>query len=201
VVFTVDAFPEQIFEGTVSEIRLQPNASSNVITYNAIISVENLDSKLKPGMTASITIFIEEANDVLLVPVKATEFKPDKDLLAQQYGQEQLGGEHRPPPPDTSPEANDSLISGNVISSGTVWVKADEKIYPVNIQVGIDDGTNIQVLAGLEKGMQVITAEEYISHSTLLASSSNSDEPKSPFIQETQRGPGGGGGPSGPPPR
>lgn len=207
VVFTVDAFPEQIFEGTVSEIRLQPNATSNVITYNAIISLQNLDLKLKPGMTASITIFIEEANNVLLVPTNAIEFSPNRELLAQQNGHGQSVKEHRPPPPPAdSLEADGSHIAGDIAAPETVWVKTDETIIPVQITVGIDDGANIQVLEGLEEGMQVITSEEYTSHSTLLASSSNTDEPKSPFIQETQRGQGasggpGGGGPSGPPPR
>jgi HlyD family secretion protein len=68
--FTVDAFSELTFKGDVAEIRLQPNEASNVITYTAIITVSNPDLKLKPGMTASITIYIEEANDVLIVKEK-----------------------------------------------------------------------------------------------------------------------------------
>lgn len=211
VVFTVDAFPEQIFEGNVAEVRLQPNESSNVITYNAIISVSNPDLKLKPGMTASITIYIEEADDVLLVPVSATSFKPTQQLLSNLEGQNQP--EERLPvdrdpntiPPERTSKTSDSLnVDGNG-SPQTVWVQNQDQIYPINILVGIDDGSNMQVLEGLEEGMQVITSVEYTAYSALTGSSGDDDEQKSPFLQETQQGgPGGGGGQrgtGGPPPR
>jgi len=80
VEFTVDAFPDLTFDGEVSEIRLQPNESSNVITYIVIITVSNPDLKLKPGMTASITTYVEEASDVLLIAAKAARF-----LLTDNY--------------------------------------------------------------------------------------------------------------------
>ncbi len=200
VVFTVDAFPEQTFEGNVSEIRLQPKETSNVITYIAIISVSNPELKLKPGMTASITIYIEEANDILIVSESATSFRPDRQLLGQQAGINQSDQDrprrgNMPPPPnqETSEDADSSLVEVTGTKQ-TVWVKEEDQLYPVHILVGIDDGFNMQVLEGLEEGMQVITSVDYNSLSALSKSSEDDDESKSPFIQETQRGPGGGGG-------
>ncbi len=78
--FTVDAFPDDTFTGEVSEVRLQPTESSNVVTYTVIVTVNNPEHKLKPGMTASITDYVEEAGDVLLLAGKAIRFQPDQDL-------------------------------------------------------------------------------------------------------------------------
>ncbi len=69
--FTVDAFPDKTFEGTVKEIRLQSSVSANVVTYVTIIDAPNADMKLKPGMTASTIVFTEEQNNAMIIPVKA----------------------------------------------------------------------------------------------------------------------------------
>ena len=76
VEFTVDAFPDETFSGKITEVRLQPTETSNVITYTVIVSAANPDLKLKPGMTASITAYVEEVNDVLVLAGKALRFTP-----------------------------------------------------------------------------------------------------------------------------
>ncbi|HET6995167.1 MAG TPA: efflux RND transporter periplasmic adaptor subunit, partial [Chitinophagaceae bacterium] len=81
VTFTVDAFPDDVFDGRLLEIRLQPAVSSNVVTYISIVEALNNDLKLKPGMTANITVYTREENNALLVSAKATRFRPDSSLL------------------------------------------------------------------------------------------------------------------------
>jgi len=203
VEFTVDAFSELTFEGDVTEIRLQPNEASNVITYTAIITVSNPDFKLKPGMTASITIYIEESNDVFIVKEKATRFTPDRQLLHDYMNRlsenedsskpnwNNNNEDKSAPPPREKPELDDA--------HKLVWVKNDTQIRPVMIETGIDDGTDIEVISGLEEGATIITSFELADNSTRSKKDNNDDEQKSPFVQERPKRQGGGGDPSGPP--
>jgi HlyD family secretion protein len=205
VEFTVDAFSELTFKGNVTEIRLQPNSVSNVITYTAIITVSNPDLKLKPGMTASIVIYIEEANDVLVVKEKATGFTPDQQLLndymnslsengaiAKTNRPNDKDGDRKPlSQPGEAPVPDDT--------HKLVWVKEDALIHPVVIEVGINDGSDIEIISGLEEGSIVVTSFELAEKSRLSSKHNKDDEQKSPFVQEGTQGPGGGGGPGGPP--
>jgi len=83
VEFTVDAYPDDKFAGTVSQVRLQPVVTNNVVTYTVIINAPNPDKKLMPGMTANTTIYVQEKSDALVVPGKALRFKPDDKILAK----------------------------------------------------------------------------------------------------------------------
>ncbi|MDI1303452.1 MAG: efflux RND transporter periplasmic adaptor subunit, partial [bacterium] len=83
VTFTVDAFPNDTFEGTVEEILLHPSVSANVVTYKTLINVENAEMKLKPGMTASINIYTEQDDNALLIPSRSLNFKPDSTITAR----------------------------------------------------------------------------------------------------------------------
>lgn len=199
VEFTVDAFPELNFKGEVSEIRLQPNESSNVITYTVIITVSNPDLKLKPGMTASITTFVEEATDVLLLATKATRFTPDHQLLDGYL--KTLQGEERNRPTQKEPtvinEENGTEPPNRKIQElddthKVVWVKDDNVMHPVVIEVGIDDGSTIEVISGLEEGNTIVTSFELSNSKASTEKSRNEEEQKSPFVQER---PGGKGGP------
>ena len=87
VTFTVDAYPAEIFQGNVSQIRLQPTTVQNVVEYTVIIEAQNPGLKLMPGMTANITINIAEAKDVLKVPTTALRFTPPADYLKQMMNQ------------------------------------------------------------------------------------------------------------------
>ena len=199
VEFTVDAFPDLNFEGEVSEIRLQPNEASNVITYIVIITVGNPDLKLKPGMTASITTYVEEANDVLLITGKATRFSPNRQLMhAYMSGLSEKpllnesntrNDESRPTSPRKDmPELDDS--------HKMVWVKNGDQLHPLVIEVGIDDGSNFEVISGLEEGSVLVTSFELADGSEAAVTSHEDDEQKSPFVQERPKRKGGqGGGP------
>ncbi|MBC8466181.1 efflux RND transporter periplasmic adaptor subunit [bacterium] len=199
VEFSVDAFSDDKFDGEVSEVRLQPNETSNVVTYSVIIKVANPELKLMPGLTASIITYVEEANDVLIVSEKATSFTPDQQLLQgflSQFGSDQNSKDKRseenddqlrPDPPSENEESSDD-------SKRMVWVKDGDSIEPVMVEIGIDDGSNVEVLSGLEENDVVLTSMEYTTNS-LIKSSENDDEQKSPFIQEGQTRPGGGSGP------
>ena len=83
VTFRVDAYPSETFRGTVSQVRLNPTTVQNVVTYAAIIDAPNPELKLKPGMTANVTIEVARRDDVLRVPAAALRFKPDADVLAR----------------------------------------------------------------------------------------------------------------------
>ncbi len=94
--FSVDAYPNETFKGTVRQIRLQPVVTSNVVTYTVIVNAPNPEEKLMPGMTANITVLTQEVDSVLTVPGKALRFTPDAAFLAEYmknnpYGQRQRG--------------------------------------------------------------------------------------------------------------
>lgn len=195
VEFTVDAFPELNFKGKVSEIRLQPNESSNVITYIVIITVSNPDLKLKPGMTASITTYIEEANDVLLLAEKATRFTPNMQLLEDYMSQISSDGQVNRPHnmiDENKPEQDPKRMQELDDSHKMVWVKEGKIMHPVVIEVGIYDGSNLEIISGLEEGSLIVTSFEIGNSSKLVKLSSNEDEQKSPFIQKGAGRKGGG---------
>ena len=95
VSFTVDAFPDDSFEGAVTQVRQQATTESNVVTYEVVISAPNKDLKLKPGLTANVTIFTMEKNDVLAVPAKALRFQPNDAFLKKGEKIEDCEGDHK----------------------------------------------------------------------------------------------------------
>ena len=95
VSFTVDAFPDDHFEGKVTQVRQQATTESNVVTYEVVISAPNNDLKLKPGLTANVTIFTMEKNDVLVVPAKALRFTINEALIAKDQKIEDCPGDHK----------------------------------------------------------------------------------------------------------
>ena len=195
VTFTVDAFPDDVFEGTVKEIRLQPSVSSNVVTYVTIVDAPNTNQKLKPGMTASITVFTKEVNDALLISAKATRFKPDSALLTK-YTIE--GGRDRSGKRDmairsegtgsTTARAKglkkDTTGSTETSKRAVVWVKKDSTISRRVIRTGLTDNTNIQVLSGLSQDDVVVTAAEQLGENGKPSASSA----RSPFMPPRRGG-------------
>lgn len=161
--FTVDAFPGQIFKGTVSQIRLKPVTNANVVTYSVVISAPNPDLKLKPGLTASITAYTHQEKDVLVIPAKALRFKPDSATLAAYYpnvnktmsaGIKGNGSEtsYRKRTKEQSSVAKSNEGDGKK----EVWVKSEDSIHPEFITVGLTDEVNTEVLSGLKAGDEVI---------------------------------------------
>lgn len=142
--FTVDAFLNDTFKGTIQEIRLNPTISSNVVTYTTIINTSNDDNKLKPGMTANITIFTKEVNNAMLISAKAVKYTPDSTLNAK-YKMTWVNL-------DKKPAAADEAY---------VWVqKSTDELIQKKIKTGLNDNTHIEVLAGLGASDVVITGSK-----------------------------------------
>ncbi|WP_028297573.1 efflux RND transporter periplasmic adaptor subunit [Olivibacter sitiensis] len=142
VTFTVDAYVDQLFEGTVSEVRLQPTTSSNVVTYTTIVNTSNDDMKLKPGMTATVTIFTKEAKNILVVPNTAFKFVPDATQVT---------------PPYTLQSAQ-SMKPGQ--GEAFLWVLQGRQIAPRIVKIGMSNNTSTEIKSGLNENEQVITALE-----------------------------------------
>ncbi len=129
VEFTIDAYPDMTFKGVVSEVRNSPTTISNVVTYDVIVKVDNLELRLKPGMTANVTIIIDEKKGVLRIPDSALKFKPAK----------------------TSKNTNG-------INGSAVWVMDGNRIKRIPIRTGISDGSYTEVVSGgIMEGAEVIT--------------------------------------------
>ncbi len=145
--FTVDAYPERIFHGKVSEIRNAPIIVQNVVTYDVVIVVENKDLKLKPGMTANVSVMIAHRDGALKIPNAALRFRPDSTKRESgKGGPPQKAGERK------KPAENDQGRPGRV------WVLSPEgKPTPVSVTLGITDGTSSEVIGGnLQEGAEVI---------------------------------------------
>lgn len=134
VTFTVDAYPDDTFSGEVTQVRLNPTTTSNVVTYEVIVNAPNPDLKLIPGMTANLTIYTLELNDVLAVPLKALKFEP------QEEDEEGQGPEIEPLP--------------NPVKS-SLWVLKDDKLQQVEVTLGVANNIYQQITGGLEKGDKV----------------------------------------------
>ncbi len=145
--FTVDAYPERIFRGKVSEIRNAPIIVQNVVTYDVVILVENKDLKLKPGMTANVSVMIAHREGVLKIPNAALRFRPES--AKKESGK---GG----PPQKASERVKP--VEGDQGRPGRVWVLSPEgKPTPVSITLGITDGTSSEMMGGsLQEGAEVI---------------------------------------------
>lgn len=133
VTFTVDAFPDDTFEGQVTQVRQEATTESNVVTYEVVISAPNDDLKLKPGLTANVVIFTMEAKDVLAVPSKALRFTPHEAMLN-----------------------SDETIT-DTDAKEKVWVKEGSNLKAVAVETGMTNGTLTQITKGLKPGTHVLT--------------------------------------------
>ncbi|OGP91601.1 MAG: hypothetical protein A2156_06530 [Deltaproteobacteria bacterium RBG_16_48_10] len=148
--FTVDAYPERIFRGKVSEIRNAPIIVQNVVTYDVVILVGNKDLKLKPGMTANVSVMIVHREEVLKIPNAALRFRPESAKRESgKSGPPQKAGERAKP------------AEGDQGRPGRVWiVSPGGKPASVSITLGITDGTSSEVIGGnLKEGGEVIVEE------------------------------------------
>jgi HlyD family secretion protein len=183
VTFKVDAYPDQSFEGTVTEVRLEPTVTNNVVTYTIIINAPNPDYKLMPGMTAETEIFVLEKKDLLVVPSKALRFTPDQILLmsymmSQPKSELPEGVKKRDMP---GPGNMPGMESGSNNTGKMVWVKKDSLIRPVPVETGLDDDINTEIISGLKEGEEVITSmEKQTAATTAKAAASNPFMPRPP---------------------
>lgn len=176
VEFSVDAYPDLRFEGNVSEVRLQPVTTNNVVTYDVILSAPNPDKKLMPGMTASATIYVEEKENALILSGKAMRFTPDAS-----YMQKIATGTANDVPAGRPDTAMATTPSGKMKDRmKMVWVK-DEKtgLRPNPVTVGIDNGTNVEVLTGLQEGDEVIIS--MTGGTNKKPTASRNEGPRGPF--------------------
>ena len=179
VTFTVDAFQNETFNGSVQEVRLNPTTTSNVVTYTVVITAENPEQKLLPGMTATCTIVTQEITDAIAIPVKALKFTPaDGTPMAEppkgmrpphpESGDSTFAKGDFPPPGMGSgapgkfgpPTTFKKRADGKKPSGNLVWVSIDGKAAPRPVKTGISDGVNIQILSGLSVGDSVVVSQE-----------------------------------------
>jgi HlyD family secretion protein len=134
--FTVDAYNDRVFKGTVTQVRQAPITVQNVVTYDVVVSVPNPEMLLMPGMTANITIETDHRDDVLRVPFRALAFSPHRGLMSH------IGRKPRNP------------------NSVRVWVLGSNGLRPVRFVRGLDDGNYVEVVRGdLKPGDEVVTDE------------------------------------------
>lgn len=182
VTFTVDAFPNENFKGSVQEVRLQPIVTANVVTYVTIINADNSELKLKPGMTANVTIFLEQDSSATLISAKALSFQPDSSRLKNYQLITSDTGSIA-----ATPEQQSSNFPPQKQS---VWILKGNQIVKKNILAGMDDNINVQVLAGISPHDQVI--DGITSGNSISAASADGQE-RSPFMPHRRQTPKKGG--------
>lgn len=133
VTFTVDAYPDDTFEGEVKQVRQEATTTNNVVTYEVVISAPNADLKLKPGLTANVTIYTAERKGVLSVPSKALRFTPQKETVGKMK------------------------IVDIANAKNKVWTIEGNSIVAHKVNIGMTDGTNTQIVGGIAEGTKVIT--------------------------------------------
>jgi HlyD family secretion protein len=149
--FRVDAYPDRIFHGEVFQIRLVPTTEQNVVTYDVVVSVDNLDQALMPGMTAYVNIVVARRENVLLVPNAALRFHP-----VDESGKDKAGNSGSKP-------ASDGHGKGETTPIHTVYVLENGKPKAVRISVGITNNRMSEVLAGeINDGDQVIIKDRQL---------------------------------------
>jgi HlyD family secretion protein len=127
--FTVDTYPDEEFQGEVTEVRQSATTTNNVVTYEVVINAPNPDLKLKPGLTATVSIFTIEKNNVLTIPTEALSFTPDKTSKSNVQNDNK---QHK------------------------VWVLEGNKLIPKEIEIGSQSGTLTEVISGLSEGEKVV---------------------------------------------
>ena len=132
VSFTIDAYPTETFSGTVKQVRQEATTTNNVVTYEVVISAPNADMKLKPGLTANVTIFTSELDGVLSIPSKALRYSPEKETVGKR-----------------------KIVDCN--GKNKVWTLEGNQVVAHAVKIGMTDGTHTQILGGIAAGKQIIT--------------------------------------------
>ena len=133
VTFTVDAYPDDVFSGVVKQVRQEATTESNVVTYQVVISAPNANLKLKPGLTANVTIFTQEVKNVLAVPAKALKFTPNEKMLSKGQSIHDVQAEHK------------------------VWTLEGDVFKAHKVEVGLTNGITTEITSGLKAGQKVVT--------------------------------------------
>ena len=190
--FTVDAYPDDIFGGTVKQIRLQPTTTSNVVTYTVIIEAPNPDEKLFPGMTASVTVIVKSEKG-LVVPVSAFNFNPTDDVKEKLNIQQPKGDEQSKPPRPAGQENQPQRTGFQREAPKNVWIKSGDKATLNRLETGLNDGVFIIATKGVNLGDTIILSaslEKKVKNTGKAA-----DNPLMPRPPGGRQGGGGQGGP------
>lgn len=163
VTFSVDAYSDELFEGHVTQVRLNPTTESNVVTYEVVVAAPNPEHKLIPGLTANLTIYVLREENVLLLPTKAFTFEPmstDDDKLPQPQG------------------SADNLTLGK--DQKCVWVVNNGKLIPTVVTTGVSNGIKTRITGGLAAGATVA-----LDYTTTMPADNNSQQgEQSPFAPQ-----------------
>lgn len=160
VSFTVDAYPNDTFEGKVTQVRQEATEESNVVTYEVVISAPNPDLKLKPGLTANVTIFTLERDNVLSVSAKALRFTPSESLVGPE----------------------DEII--NCEGTHKVWTREGKTFKAHAVELGISNGSLTEILNGITEGTQIIndaSVGKMPGSSSMSSETSSESQERSPF--------------------
>lgn len=156
VTFTVDAYPDDVFTGTVTQVRLNPTTTSNVVTYEVIVNAPNPDLKLIPGMTANLTIFTLELDNVLAVPLKALKFEP----MESEEG-------------SGMPEA----VSLPQPVKHKVWIERNNRLVETEVELGVSNNIYQQIVSGIKEGDKVA-----LQYNELRSNEGKSKDQENPFM-------------------
>jgi HlyD family secretion protein len=169
VEFTVDAFPDKTFTGAVKQVRFEAQTVSNVVTYDAVVAVENASLELRPGMTANATFVIAKSSDVLVAPSKALRFRPANapaPAVRTAAKPAEAPPEATPAPAPAGDAAAPATPGATKLrragrGGSAVWVLRNGQPVRVAVETGLSDGTNIEIKGGeLEEGDLVITGSD-----------------------------------------
>lgn len=141
VTFSVDAYPDDLFEGSVTQVRLNPTTESNVVTYEVVVATSNPDHKLIPGLTANLTIYVMNEDNVLLLPAAAFQFEPEET-----------------PSSDKLPKVGEAVAPSEVgRDERTVWTLDGNILVNRVVKIGLSNGVKTEIISGLQEGAVVAT--------------------------------------------
>lgn len=184
VTFTVDAFPNDVFSGTVKQVRLSATTTSNVVTYEVVVDAPNADMKLIPGLTANITINVKESRGVMTLPLKVLKFEPQAHegvenlptfdaMPTPPNGKQPVEGER--PDPTIATDDNHRIV----------WALRENHLTPVEVEMGEENGVNFEVKSGLKEGD--VVALQYTAASENVGGENTQEGNNSPFMPKPPR--------------
>jgi HlyD family secretion protein len=181
VTFTVDAYPRREFTGTVRLVQLQPQTVQNVVTYTTVIDVPNDDELLKPGMTSTVSIQINRADDTLRVPAAALRFIPNEQVL-KEFPAATAGTAGTPGTPGTP--------GTGAKRPAAVWQLVDGRLHRIPVRVGVSDGTQVAIASdALSEGTSIVTGVARSEAAAQAAPAASG----SPLVPQMRRRPGNAG--------
>ncbi|MCM1522354.1 MAG: efflux RND transporter periplasmic adaptor subunit [Muribaculaceae bacterium] len=165
VTFSVDAYPDDMFEGSVTQVRLSPTTESNVVTYEVIVGVPNPDHKLIPGLTANLTIYTMSETGVILLPASAFTFEPENDPESKDL-------------PQPGQEIDKAKLSPD---ERGIWVVEDGRLVNKIVRIGMTNGIKTSVVSGLAEGATVAVGYD---NNVIASKSDGSSDKQSPFAPQ-----------------